>query len=156
MSKTFLLNPEFNHSITYNPETDALTTNLTGEQLPIERTKNKAKLLLLIYFVQRDIHRNKHPDEIVDDVSLDLRIVERIIWQFSNHHQARRTVLEYTVVGDHVDVTNGLDRTRIRDKNGGPSQAVAMTVTADIRNVLLEWVRDVLGAEVWSCFGERY
>src|SRR5271156_5789105 len=113
MSTTILLNPEFKHSITYNPENDALTVDLNGDQLPIERTKNKAKLLLLIYFVQRDLLRKQHPDQISDDVSLELRIVERIVWQFSNHFQARRTVKEYTVVGDHVDVSNGLERTRI-------------------------------------------
>ena len=152
MSTTILLNPEFKHSITYNPENDALTVDLNGDQLPIERTKNKAKLLLLIYFVQRDLLRKQHPDQISDDVSLELRIVERIVWQFSNHFQARRTVKEYTVVGDHVDVSNGLERTRIYDKSGGPSQAVAMTITREIKDVLLEWVSDILGAEVCSSF----
>jgi len=83
-------------------------------------------------------------------VSLELRIVERIIWQFSNYKQAVRTVNEYTEVGDVVDVTSGLGTTRRElEKPNDASMRKKMTVTKEVRATLLEWLRDILAPEVF-------
>jgi len=146
---TIVLNPSQNHSITYSPTDDSVTANLP-HPLPIEKCPNKPKLMLLIHFVQRDLTRKLSPRKIDVQVSLELRIVERIIWQFSNYKQAVRTVHEYTEVGDVVDVSSGMGTTRRElEKPNDAIMRKKMTVTKEVRETLLEWLRDILSPEVW-------
>lgn len=152
---TILLNPQQNHSITYNPSDDTVTANLPNP-LPIERVANKPKLMLLIHFVQRDLTRKLHPRKIDVQVSLELRIVERIIWQFTNYKQAVRTVHEYTEVGDAVDVSSGMGTTRRElEKPNDAIMRKKMIVTKEVRGMLLEWLRDILSPEVYFALPER-
>jgi len=147
---TIVLNAQQNHSITYNPSDDTVTAHLP-QPTPIEKVANKPKLMLLIHFVQRDLTRKLHPRKIDVAVSLELRIVERIIWQFSNYKQAVRTVHEYTEVGDVVDVSSGMGTTRRElEKPNDAIMRKKMTVTREVRETLLEWLRDILAPEVVS------
>lgn len=143
---TIVLNSELNHSIRYDPSDDSVTA-LLPRPITIEHVRNKAKLMLLIYFVQRDQQRKSSPRKIDADVSVELRIVERIINQFSNYAQALRTLTEYTVLGDTVDTRTGLANTRDRSD---PSKTIAitMTVTPEIKQTIKEWLRDILGGQV--------
>jgi hypothetical protein len=145
---TIMLNSAAQHSVTYDPSDDSLTANLPTPA-PIERVPNRQKMMILIYFVQRDFERRKAPRKIDAEISVELRIVERIIWQFSNHAQACRTLKEYTKVGDHVDTSCGIDRNRTApDENGKGTKAIQMTITEEIRGVILEWLRDMLAPAV--------
>lgn len=80
---------------------------------------------------------------------MELRIVERIIWQFSNHAQALRTLKEYTEVGAHVDTTLGMGPNRTEgDENGRGTKAIRMTITRQVKETLLEWFQDILAPNV--------
>jgi hypothetical protein len=148
---TIMLNPDEDHSVIYDPSTDSLTANLPASS-PIEKVPNKQKMMILIYFVQRDFERRKAPRKIDAEISVELRIVERIIWQFSNHAQSLRTLKEYTKVGDHVDTSSGMGRNRTEpDENGKGTKAIQMTITEEIRDVIVEWLKDMLAPAVRRC-----
>ena len=60
-----------------------------------------------------------------------------------------RTVHEYAELGDVVDVSSGLGTTRRELEK--PNDAVMrkkMTVTKEVRDILLDWLRDILSPEV--------
>jgi hypothetical protein len=143
-TSTIILNSALAHSITYDPSDDSITANLP-ETTPLERTPYKPKLMLLIYFVQRDIQHKASHRRMDAEISLDIRIVERIIREFSNLAQAMRTLNECTAVGDFVDTTNGMAPRRTERVPDGSSKAIRMTITQEIRNTLVEWFRDVHG-----------
>jgi hypothetical protein len=150
VSTTILLNDAVNHSITFIPSDDSVTANLP-DPLPIEKVSNKRKLLLLIYFVQRDLERNKSPRKVDAEVSMELRIVERLIWQFSNYTQAMRTLRESTEIGDRIDTTQGTAPSRTeKDAFGKGTKAIKMTITKEARDILAEWFRDILAPNVDS------
>jgi hypothetical protein len=138
---TIILNRALNHSITYNPSNDSVTTHLPSSK-PIERLQNRLKLMLLIYFVQRDAERKTQPSKIDGEVSMELRIVERIIWQFSNYAQAILSLREYTVVGDHVNTSSGTEPARANTT--GTPKLSKMTITQEVKDTLLEWLSDIL------------
>lgn len=76
-------------------------------------------------------------------------MVERIIWQFSNHEQALRTLKEYTQVGDRVDTTLGMAPNRTEpDDNGRGTKAIRMTITREVKETLLEWFGNILNPNV--------
>jgi hypothetical protein len=140
---TIVLNRTLNHSITFNPSDDSLTANLPTPS-PIERVANKPKLMLLIYFVQRDLDRKNLVRKTNAEVAIEMRIVERIIWQFSNYAQALRTVKEYTEVGDKNDATTGLAPTKLdRDILGKRSKSIEMVITKEVKDVLVGWLREI-------------
>lgn len=143
-----MLNSAAQHSVTYDASNDSLTANLPTST-PIERVPNKQKMMILIYFVQRDFERRKAPRKIDSEISLELRIVERIIGQFSNHAQGLRTLKEYTKVGDHVDTSVGMERNRTApDENGKGTKSIQMTITKEVRDVIMEWLQDMLAPAV--------
>jgi hypothetical protein len=145
---TLVLNAALRHSITYEPSNDSITAHLPHSS-PIEKVPNKQKLMLLIYFVERDLARKSDPRTISPDVSKEVRIVERTIWQFSNYAQALRTLKEYTQVGDHVDTTLGMGPNRTEpDVNGRGTKALRMTITRDVKDTLLGWFQDILAPNV--------
>ena len=145
---TIILNDTLNHSITYDPSTDAVTVHLQHTS-PIEKVPNKQKLMLLIYFCQRDLARQLSPRKIESDVTLELRIVERIIWQFSNHAQALRTLKEYAQVGNKVDTTLGMGPTRTEGgENGRGTRSLKMDITREVHQTLLMWFQDILAPDV--------
>jgi hypothetical protein len=145
---TLVLNTTLRHSITYDPSSDSVTAHLP-QSATIERVPNKPKMMLLIYFVQRDLARKTDPRKINADVSMELRIVERIIWQFSNHAQALRTLKEYTQEGDHVDTTLGMGPNRTEpDENGRGTKAIRMTITREVKQTLMQWFQDILAPNV--------
>ena len=148
LATTIILNRTLNHSITFNPSDDSLTANLPNPS-PIEKVANKPKLMLLIYLVQRDLDRKNLPLKIDAEVTLEMRIVERIAWQFSNHAQALRTVKEYTEVGDRNDMSTGLAPTKLdRDIPGRRSKSIRMVITREVKDVLMGWLREILTQEV--------
>ena len=143
-----ILNRTLNHSITFDPSDDSVTAHLP-DTVAIEKVSNKRKLMLLIYFVQRDLERKNGPRKIDAEVSMELRIVERMIWQFSNYTQAMRTMREYTEVGDLIDTSQGMAPPRTeRDASGKGTKAIRMTITAEARDILAEWMRDILAPQV--------
>jgi hypothetical protein len=84
---------------------------------------------------------------------MELHIVERIIWQFSSYAQAIRSLREYTEVGDRINTSSGAEPTRANG-NMGASKPIKMTITQEVRNILLEWLRDILLEVcymIWSC-----
>jgi hypothetical protein len=101
--------------------------------------------MLLIYFVQRDIQHKAGHRRMDAEISLDIRIVERIIREFSNLAQAMRTLKEYTAVGDFIDTTNGMAPNRTEKLPDESTKAIRMTITREIKNTLAEWFRDVHG-----------
>ena len=146
---TIILNRTLNHSITFNPSDDSLTANLPTP-FPIEKVANKPKLMLLIYFVQRDLDRKNLVRKTNAEVALEMRIVERIIWQFSNYAQALRTVKEYTEVGDKNDATTGLAPTKLdRDIPGKRSKSIRMVITKEVKDVLVGWLREILAQVIF-------
>jgi len=138
---TIVLNRELSHSIEYDPNDDSVTANLP-QPIPIEKTPNKPKLMLLIYFVQRDHERKTSPRKIDAEISMEMRIVEKIVRQFTNLEQAKRSIKEYSDISDEVNINVGLQPNRL-DHNGRP-RAVKMLITAEIRNTLVEWLKDIL------------
>ena len=105
--------------------------------------------MLLIYFCQRDLARQSSPRKIESDVTLELRIVERIIWQFSNHAQALRTLKEYAQVGNKVDTTLGMGPTKAEGgENGRGTRMIKMDITKEVHQTLLMWFQDILAPDV--------
>lgn len=151
---TIILNRALNHSITYNPSNDSLTAHLSSSSSkPIEKVQNRLKLMLLIYFVQRDAERETQPSKIDGEVSMELRIVERIIWQFSTYTQATRSLREYTEVGDHIDMSRGMGPTRANRNATGTSRPSKMIITKEVRDTLLEWLKDILSVVCYMFLG---
>src|SRR5205814_1517601 len=141
---TIILNPELNHSVTYDPSDDTVTANLIGPTL-VEKVPNKPKLMLLIYFVQRDLERKNSTQKSDVDVSIELQIVERIIWQFSNYAQALRTLKEYTETGNRIDTSAGMAPNRTeKDGFGKGTKAIRMIITSEVKEILVEWMQDIL------------
>jgi hypothetical protein len=136
---TIILSAELKHSITYDTTTSSLTANLP-EPTPIEKVPNKQKLMLLIYFALRDKEQVSSPRKINGQISLELGIVERILLQFSNLAQAKRTLKEYTNVEDRTDTRMGTVRASEKGKN--------MAITVEVKDTLLGWFNDVLGSKV--------
>src|SRR5947207_7747656 len=127
-----ILNAERNHSITYDPSTDSVTAHLPNA-LPIDRVPNKPKLMLLIHFAIRDMQKIASPRKIDPDTTVEQRIVESIVFQFSNYAQAIRTLNEYSMVGDQIDLSKGLGATRVRKDDGKRDKIAAkMTITREI------------------------
>src|SRR5262245_26785801 len=60
-----VLDDTHRYSVTYNPPDDAVTANLP-HALPIEKVSNKRKLMLLIYFAQRDLFSTHHAPRKID------------------------------------------------------------------------------------------
>jgi len=111
--------------------------------------------MLLIYFAQRDVERKRDPRRIDAQIAVELRIVERIIWQFSNFDQAVRTLKEYTRIDDYIDTSNGLLSTR--GQNGVRDQKtvrniIKMTVTKEVQETIREWMRDILAPQRVALF----
>lgn len=105
--------------------------------------------MLLIYFAERDLARKNDLRKINSEISKEFRMVERIIWQFSNHEQALRTLKEYTQVGDRVDTTLGMAPNRTEpDDNGRGTKAIRMTITREVKETLLEWFGNILNPNV--------
>jgi hypothetical protein len=145
---TLLLNGTLNHSITFDPSDDSVTAHLP-DPFPIEKVSNKRKVMLLVYFAQRDLDHQKGPRKIDATVAIEMRIVERIIWQFSNHAQASRALREATDIGDRIDTTQGMAPPRTAgDGFGKGTKAIKMTITREINDTLVEWLRDILASEV--------
>ena len=136
---TIILNPSQDHSVTYDPSTSSLTANLPNP-VPIEKVANKQKLMLLIYFAQRDQQQSQIRRRIDAQVSLEFCIVERILLQFSNFAQAKRTLNEKVNIGEITDVSNGTGTGKDKSKN--------MIITWKIKNILLDWFKDVLSSKV--------
>jgi hypothetical protein len=135
------------YSMTYNPPDDAVTANLPNA-LPIEKVSNKRKLMLLIYFAQRDLFTAQTPRKIDAHTTVEQRIVERIIFQFSNYAQGIRTLNEYSCVGDYVDVSNGLGLTKALKDNGARDlRAVKMTITTEVSTTIRLWFMEVLNSQ---------
>jgi hypothetical protein len=143
---TIELDAELGYSVTYDPSDDSVTVHLPDAK-PIEHVKNKARLMLLIYFVQHDLRRRSGPRKIDPNIATEVKLVERIVKGFSNLKQALRTLKEYTTVGGHVDTSKGLIGTRDRS-NAARSVAITMTVTPEIKDVITDWFRDILAGEV--------
>src|SRR5438046_3009963 len=145
---TIILDHTLNHSITFNPSDDSVTANLPAPS-SIEKVANKPKLMLLIYLAERDLDRKKPRRKIDAEIALETPIVERIIWQFSNHAQALRTLKEYTQVGDRVDTSTGMAPNRTEgDGSGKGTKAIKMVITRQIKDVLMGWFREILAGEV--------
>ena len=105
--------------------------------------------MLLTYLVQRDLDRKTLPRKINAEVALEMRIVERIVLQFSNYAQALRTVKEYTEVGDRNDTSTGLARTKLdRDTPGKRGKSIRMVITREVKDILIGWLREILTQEV--------
>jgi hypothetical protein len=150
---TITLNAEALHSVTYNHTDDTITLHLP-DPVPIEKCPNKRRLMVLVYFAQRDQDRTTSPHHrrIDAEVSMDVRIVERLIWGYTNIAQGQRTVKEYTKVADFVDTAPGMLPPRTEpDSFGKGTKAIRMTITQDIKNCILEWMRDILAPEVACC-----
>jgi len=148
---TIILNARAQHSVTFDHTNESITVSLAGDNVPLEKIPNKRRLMLLVYFAQRDQDRTSSPTHrrIDQEIALDVRIVERLIWGFSNIQQAKRTLREYTEVGDHVETAAGMLRPRTEpDAFGKGTRAIKMTVTAQIRDCILEWMNDILAPEV--------
>jgi hypothetical protein len=144
-----VLNPRERHSVTYSQSDDTITVYLP-DPVPIQKLPNKRRLMLLVYFAQRDQDRSATNHRAIDtEVALDVRIVERLIWGFTNMVQANRTLREYTEVGGHVDTAAGMMRPRTEpDAFGKGTKAIKMTITLEIRDCILEWMTDILAPEV--------
>lgn len=136
---TIVLNPSQNHSVTYDPSTSSLTANLPTP-VAIEKVPNKHKLMLLIYFAQRDQEQRASPRKINPQVSLEFKIVEQILLHFNSLRQAKRTLNEYVEVGDRTDASNG--------KAVGKDNKKSLFITQEIRKILLDWINDVLVQKV--------
>lgn len=135
---TIILDPSQNYSITYDPNTSSLTANLP-QPIPIEKVTYKQKLMLLIYFAQRD--KETHARKNKSQVSLEFAIVEKILLQFPNLDRAKKTLSLHGVLGDRTDTSNGMT----------PSTAgknTKMVITLEIRYRLLEWFNVVLSSKV--------
>jgi hypothetical protein len=143
---TIVLNAATSHSITYDPADDSVIAHLPNS-LPLGRVPNKPKLMLLIYFAQRDVMRDRKVDS---EVAVELRIVERIIFQFSNFDQAVRTLKEYTRIDDHVDTSNGMLSTKgqngVRDANT-IRNIIKMSVTKEVMEIIKGWMQDILAPQ---------
>jgi hypothetical protein len=137
---TIVLNPSQDHSVTYDSSTSSLTANLPNP-IPIEKVANKQKLMLLIYFAQRDQQQSTTRRKIDPQVSLEFNIVERILLRFSSLAQAKRTLKEKVNIGDITDVSNGTGTGQDKSKN--------MIITQEIKNILLDWFKDVLSSKVF-------
>jgi hypothetical protein len=146
---TLMLNDALNHSVTYDPSTESVTAHLR-RTIPIKQVPNKQKLMLLIYFSERDLARqSSSPRKIDPEVTMELRIVERIIWQFSSHAQALRTLKEYAQVANKVDTTLGMGPSRTEaDENGRGTKSLKMDITRQIKETLLAWFQDILAPDV--------
>jgi hypothetical protein len=146
-STTISLNPTLSHSITYNPTTDTITAHLPTPTV-LEKTPNKPKLMLLIYFASRDFSRKSQPRKLDAEISLDIHIVERIIRQFSNRDQALRTLKEYAQVGEEIDTSNGMEPNRTAPGADGATKAIRMVITKEVKEVLVEWFEEILDPQV--------
>src|SRR5947207_14208331 len=123
-----ILNAERNHSITYDPSTDSVTAHLPNA-LPIDRVPNKPKLMLLIHFAIRDMQKIASPRKIDPDTTVEQRRVESIVFQFSNYAQAIKTLNEYAMVWDQIDLSKGLGATRMHRDNGKTGKRPAQRTT---------------------------
>ena len=136
---TIILNASQNLSVTYDPSTSSLTANLPNP-VAIEKVRNKQKLMLLIYFAQRDQEQSKSARRIDSQVSLELNIVERILLQFTGIMPAQRTLREYVETGDKTDPSKGTA--------AGKDKSKMMVVTPEVRNILQNWFKEVISSKV--------
>lgn len=144
MPTTIVLNSALNHSVAYDPFDDSITACLP-EPIPLNKLPNRLKLLLLIYFCQRDL-LNK-PRAIDANLARDIRIVEHILFQFTNYAQALRTLAEYSRVGDDVDLSPGWERIKPDKRKQGSTRPSKMTITRQMKERIQVWMNDVLNSD---------